>query len=148
MDLSVFEQWIPWALAIVGLGFAGLQLRASRKIARGEFLLGLDEMFEMHHKVHRRLRPGGDWSDSGEGPTTADDWIAVERYMGLFERIQMLIEDNTISLKTIDRLYGYRLINIIDNKHIHEAKLVREKAGWQDFINLRDAILSRRGQEI
>ena len=46
----------------IGLIYAGCQLRASRKIARGGFLLRMDELFREHNEVHVRLRPGGVWA--------------------------------------------------------------------------------------
>ena len=55
-----------------GLIVAGRQLRASneqvlvsQRIAQGEFLLHLDQIFRYHDKVHRKLRPGGEWGKEG-----------------------------------------------------------------------------------
>lgn len=129
----------------VGLVYAGIQLRASKKIARGEFLLHLDELFHQHQDVHTRLRPGGAWSSSGNGPSSVEDWVAVEKYMGLFERIKVLIDDGIVDLATIDRLYGYRVLNIITNDVIKKAKLEGETNNyWQDFIGLYEALEKRR----
>jgi len=128
-----------------GLVYAGIQLRASKKIARGEFLLRLDEMFQQHNETHTRLRPGGIWASAGKGPATNEDWIAVEKYMGLFERIKVLMDDGIVDLATIDRLYGYRVFNLVANDIIRTVKLegkVREY--WQDFIELHRALEKSR----
>lgn len=118
-----------------GLIFAGWQVRVARRVAEGEFLLKLDEMFRHHQDVHLALRQGK-WSDGVSGPETNKEWAAVDAYMGLFERVYILIKRKIIDKKTVDRLYGYRIEKIVDNDTIRQAKLVQERGKWQDFIAL------------
>ncbi len=125
-------------LALFGLFYTARQLEASQKTARGEFLLHLDELFYQHDKVHRLLRPGGDWADGESGPVTNDDWILVEKYMGLFERVKVLVDDGLIDIDTVYKLYGYRVFNIVDNEIICQRKLDEEANSWGKFIELRD----------
>jgi hypothetical protein len=119
----------------IGLIFAGYQLRDSRRVAQGEFLLQLDEMFRHHQEVHLALRQG-DWSDGVSGPETNEEWAAVDAYMGLFERVYILIERKIIDKEIVDRLYGYRVRNIVTNDPIRQAKLVEAREYWTDFIKL------------
>ena len=62
--------------------------------------------------------------------------------MGLFERIKVLVDNRIIDLKTVDRLYGYRITNIVKNKKIKTGKLENPetKEGWQNFIELSSAL--------
>ena len=133
----------------VGLIYAGIQLRASEKVAQGDFLLRLDVAFWRHYKIHKLLRPGGDWSVPGKGPECAEDWADVEAYIGLFERVKVLVDDRIIDLETVNRLYGYRINNIVQNKIISTEKCLtspeewshlpdeeRKKHGWFDFMEL------------
>lgn len=128
--------------AIVGLWYAGNQLHASRLSARGTFLLDLDEAFLRHLDVYSRLRPGddgqspGSWAEPGHGPDTAAEWMAVEQYMGLFERIEVLIEGGVLDAGITNRLYGYRVRNIVANDRIRNKLLVDGAAGWTDFLSL------------
>jgi len=131
-------------MTALGLMYTGYQIRGSKKTARGEFLLHLDEIFQQHKDIHKRLRPGGIWGDGQTGPTDVDEWIALESYMGLFERINILIEDRIVDIDTIDRLYGYRIINISENRIVREAKLEKKSDYWQDFIKLRNKITKIR----
>jgi hypothetical protein len=124
-----------------GLWFVWRQLRDARRIAQGEFLLRLDEMFRYHDKVHRRLRRGGEWYSQGEGPNSVEEWADVDSYMGLFERIKILIDNKVVDLETINALYGYRLDNILANNKIKQEKLEKdEKDKWCDFIKLCKAL--------
>src|SRR5689334_11331932 len=120
------------ALIIAGLGLiltgigsltAGTQLRASQRVAAGQFLLSLDQMLlDQHNEVHQRLRPGGKWEGTEDGPSTAEEWIMVERYMGLFERIQTLLDYDLLEIQAVDSFYGYRILNIVANKKILDSK--------------------------
>jgi hypothetical protein len=135
-------------IAAVGLIYVGKQLRESKKIARAEFLLRLEELFQEHTEVHTRLRPGGDWADGSKGPSTSEEWVKVERYMGLFERIQVLIDDRIVDLDAVDRFYGYRVLNIVDNPIIRQAKLEGERAKyWKNFIKLQRALEERHRKQ-
>jgi hypothetical protein len=132
------------ALVVPSLIYAAVQLRESQKVARGDFLLRLDGVLNEHNEIHTRLRPGGVWTKPGSGPESVEDWVAVERYMGLFERIYVLVESGIVDVETIARLYGYRVFNIVANERIRHAKLEREAAAWSDFIALWKSLESRR----
>ena len=96
------------------LRYAANQIEQSKKIARAEFLLRLEDLFHDHLETHSRLRPGGEWAKE-DGPTSPSDWIKVEKYLGLFERINVLVNDGIIDLNYVDDFYGYRVINLARN---------------------------------
>ena len=129
-------------LTCMGLLYTAEQIRRARNVSQAEFLLRLDEQFREHLDVHIKLRPGGDWHKQGYGPETREDWVAVEMYMGLFERIYVLVDSKIISQEIINHLYGYRLTNIVKNDIIREGKLENPatKSGWSDFIKLVDLL--------
>lgn len=114
------------------------QLQASRAIAHGDFLLRLDEAFQRHAKVHMLLQPQFEWGNNKSGPASPEDWFLVTSYMGLFERVNFLIQSEIEELAIIDKLYGYRIYNIVANNVIRRAKLEdREIARyWEGFIQL------------
>ena len=64
--------------------------------------------------------------------------------MGLFERVKALIDDKIIDLDTVNRFYGYRLFNIVDNEAIRKFKLEQEAEFWRDFIKLWRALDKHR----
>jgi hypothetical protein len=137
MQLGDALATVAIALTTAGLVYAGLQLRDAKRSARGQFLLALDERFERHAEVHYRLRVGGDWARASDsGPQEPAEWIAVEMYMGLFERVDLLVRDGLISLTAVDDLYGYRLLNLVANPVIRQEKLIRDADWWRLFIHL------------
>jgi len=114
------------------------QLRHSRAIAHGDFLLRLDEAFQRHTKVHMLLQPDFEWGNNKGGPASAEDWFLVTSYMGLFERVNFLIESEIEELAIVDKLYGYRVYNIVANNVIRRAKLEDKEIAryWEGFIEL------------
>lgn len=132
MNPSDYIAGVGALLTGIGLIYAGLQVRLSRKIARAQFLLQLDTMFREHKQVENKLR--GEWATSG--PQTPEEWIAVEDYMGLFERVQAMIDDGIIDLKSFDLMYGYKMFYIVRNKEIYEHKIVERSDQWVLFISL------------
>jgi hypothetical protein len=132
-------------VALFAALYAAKQLQTARKIAHGQFLLDLDEAFVRHRDIHMRLRPRGLWADGKTGPMSSDEWIATESYMGLFERIKVLLDNGVIDFEVFCRLYGYRMSNIVANPRIREEKLIRQKGAWQDFIELWNKV-ERRNQ--
>jgi hypothetical protein len=119
------------------------QLKRQTLTARGQFLLSLHERFREHDPIHLRLRSRSTdfawWAD--DQPTRAE-WAAVEAYMGLFERVWVLVKDGSIDIEVIDRLYGYRVRNIVKNDRIRAAKLENSALArdWVDFIELWRAL--------
>ena len=127
--------------ALASLIYAGFQLRATKRSAQGGFLLRFDQMLDRYDEVHKRLRPGGCWAS---GRIEDHEWPDIERYMGLFERIKVLIDDGFIDLEIFDRLYGYRIDNIRINPQIKEEKLIKRAYGWKYFIELAEALDQHR----
>jgi hypothetical protein len=103
MDFGDAATAIGLILTAAGLVYAGRQLQLQRRLARGDFILRLEEMLASHNDVHRRLdAPGGrSWQP------TEEDWPAVEAYMGTFERIELLVRSGILDLETVDNLYAY-----------------------------------------
>ncbi len=114
------------------------QLKNSRTIAYLDFLLRVDEAFQRHQEVHQLLQPAFAWGNNKGGPKSAEDWFKVTSYMGLFERINFLLEIGIEQLGMVDKFHGYRMYNIVSNDIIRQAKLEDKQiaAYWEEFIRL------------
>jgi len=114
------------------------QLRQSQALGHGDFLLRLDQALERHVKVHMLLQPDFAWGKNNGGPESPDDWFLVTSYMGLFERLNFLVESGIEELAIVDKLYGYRVYNLVSNDIIRRKKLEDEERApyWEEFIKL------------
>lgn len=127
--------------AVIGLFYAVVQLQKNARIAEGQFLIELTKMFAEHEDVHIKLRPAGDWRNGKANPDTVKDWTAIDNYMGLFERCEILMRQKTLDPSVFAVLFGYRLTNILSQPAIVEKKLVGgERKYWGDFIRLLDRL--------
>jgi hypothetical protein len=105
------------------------QVAVTRQQTKGQFLLALDEQFDASNSVAMRLIQEPDFVPRGE------EWIDVWRLMGVFERINIMVEDGILDAPLVDRLYGVRLLILIGNNAVFEHV---KSAGteWQDFIDI------------
>ncbi len=66
--------------------------------------------------------------------------------MGVFERVNLLVDRKLIKIEVVDRFYGYRYDNIDANPAIHQAKLEEERGSWTDFLALGEKLDRSRKQ--
>ena len=123
-------------LTFIALIYTAIQIRTRRKISQGQFWLEIEKMFFHHDDIHNKLRPEGEWTVSGSGPITNEEWASVEDYMGLFEHCELLLRKKLLDWETFNLIFSYRLYNILSNKIIVEQKLVKEKKLWKAFLRL------------
>ena len=122
----------------VGVFYAALQLRMSQKAAREEFLLHMFELLQHFNPVHLRLQEGT-WSDD----ESEEEWMELNRYMGLIEHIKLLIDDGFLSVRTVDRLFSHRVHAIVTNPSVRRRNLEERKEIWRDFHELWGALQSQ-----
>lgn len=69
-------------------------------------------------------------------PKSVADWEKVEDYMGVFEHCKIMLRKRLVDGETLGLIFSYRLHNIVANRIIADAKLLREGKSWQAFIGL------------
>jgi hypothetical protein len=125
------------------LRVAVAQREAQNRAVQAQTLLAFDQMLDRHQEVHKKLRPGGEWAGE-ETELEAADWAEIERYMGLFERAKILIDDGFLKPEEFDHLYGYRVRNICANPTIRREKLEKRSYGWLYFLDLVELLEANR----
>lgn len=131
------------ATLVIALGTVGSLLYISRQVnvtrqqTKGQFLLALDAQFEKNNDVMRRLI-----NEKGFTPV-GDEWPDVWKLMSVFERINIMVEDNILDIGLVDRLWGFLLLKIVANEAIYD-RVAASGTEWQDFIDLCHAIAEQR----
>lgn len=141
-EISLFWSGLTALATVIGLIFVSYQFNESRKTSRAVFLLSLDERFREYSDLNNQLQiRSNTWhplqpSMNGEKIIHPGfDFDLLFTYLGLFERIKLLIDDGTLKLTEIDRLYGYRVRHITKNDYLFN--FVKDNPqNWQDFIKL------------
>lgn len=140
------------ALAVVAIAVAAAAvwlswraLKSAEQAAYADMLLRLDDRARTFDEIHRKLRPGGAWADGLDGPKCGDEWADVDGYMGLFERMNFLVDRKLIAIDYVEEFYGYRYDNIVAHRGIRSAKLEgEERASWGNFEELGERLRAYR----
>jgi hypothetical protein len=141
MTITDFATLILAIATTTSLIYISRQVRVTRQQTKGEFLLALDDQFEKTNRVTLQLV-----NDPTFKPTS-DDWIEIFRLMSVFERINIMVEDEILDAALVDRLHGFRLLNLIANDDVF-ARVQASGADWQDFIDLCYAVADHRMQMV
>jgi hypothetical protein len=114
-------------------------LGSSRDVALGQLLLTFDELLLQYVDVHTRLHPSSpDSAWTLRDPPSPHEQIRIETYMGLFERLFILIDRETVPVDIAHRFYEYRVGNLVHNEWVLERKLREKARGWSEFLALCD----------
>src|SRR6266536_3969410 len=115
--LGAISGLLTIAVVVFALWYTSKQVKLGRdqrrhvpRSALGQFLLQLDEAMQRHQAAHLNLRPGGEWHNTTDRPAD-NEMPAAIAYMGLFERIKIMIDLKLVPANVVNRLYGYRIGN-------------------------------------
>ena len=133
---------VATALSLIFIAISAIaswtQIHKQKKLSVANTHLKLREMFCETNRliVHSNLRSGGLWAKENNNPTTQEDWIIVEDYLGLFELCEKLLEDKTLDENLFFISYAYRIENILKHKYIMEQKIYNNNENWKLFKDL------------
>ncbi len=137
--------------AVISLTYIARQVRNTHKTSRAQFLLELHTKFQHYTEIYdvlEKIRTLNS-THSTQDPIAEISplWIYVFDYMGIFERIQIMVEDDIIPLEQVDRLYLYRVQWLVENPAIL-ARLQSEPDVWLDFIRLCKSLADRERRKL
>jgi hypothetical protein len=138
---SVFASLATGIGVLVALVFGIFEVRAasrnqqeSKRSNQMQALISFDQMLENYHHIHTALRPGGDLCK--KEALSHQERVDIERYMGLFERAKVFLDDNYLTVDRFKNLYGYRMHNLANQPWVRKAKLIDNHKGWAYFLML------------
>jgi hypothetical protein len=119
---------------LIGILFVWQQVRASRRVAQGEFILRLGQLLAEHESASRLLVDGQWKPETGDKNDVA--MIDMVRYMEMFYQMKVLIDYQMIEPDVFQRLFGYRLYFVVMNDYIYKEQLLKNGQWWPDTIAL------------
>jgi hypothetical protein len=125
---SNLVQVIALPLALLGLWLAWSQVRKAANTAHAELILAIDATLESHLSIREQIRQG--WQ-----PKSPGDRNAVRRYVGVFERVGILLKLGEVQLGTVDQLYGDRVAKLLNNDGAR-AVVTDDPEACRDFVFL------------
>lgn len=120
------------------------QLAEARSIAQAQLLLAFDSRLMEFDNVHASLRDNEAWDEEDEESKKLPDgieWVQLDSYLGVFERMNKMVDDGLMQLDLVDAFYSYRLENIVTSNRIRQAKFSDapdsdSREDWTGFISL------------
>lgn len=118
---------IAAALAtIAALIYAGQQLKHSRHVATADLLLRIDELLTQYNDIHEQLIVSQFLSRNPHLPQPANGGESLvstfqkNSYMGLLERVNILMETGLLDIETVHHLYEHRVQTLAQDPEVCE----------------------------
>jgi hypothetical protein len=139
MTIAEFGSIALAFVTTISLIYVSRQVNATRLQTKGEFLVALDRQLADYTEIGLKLVRNRQMSP------TRDEWLEIIGYLGVFERMNIMVEDDILDIDMVDRLFGSRLILLLTNNAIYDM-VQSSGAEWQDFIHLCRLIADHRQQ--
>ena len=119
---------IATAIGIIGVFFGLLmtvyQIREARKTSRGQFLHDIECDAQRFHSLFKHLLPvDKELTDDLRNEIKADE-LLIFSALAFFEKVQLLIDNGSIDLKSVDITFGGRFFIIVHSKIVQSTVLL------------------------
>jgi len=132
---------IGLAVAAIGLLIASMQMRVAQKVARAQFLHELEKDAQRFQSVYGHLLPIGNSppeKDVKDGTAGLErDMLVLFSALAFFEKVHLLIQNESVDLPAIDSLFGGRFFMLVHSP-LTQALILRRPEYTPYFEALRD----------
>lgn len=108
------------ATAAFGIFTFWFEMRKTKEIAEGEFILKLNNCFIENSTLNEFYK-----HLYFNEKITDDDWVSLITYLTFFETLYVLIKRNIISIRIIDDLFANRFFILTSNLQVQERDLLK-----------------------
>lgn len=117
--------------AIIGAVSVWFQMKRSKDMAEGEFILSLNTSFNENPDI-RML-----YSKLCQGvPLVEDDRVAIVDYLTFFETMLLLLRRNVLDMKLMDDLFRYRFTIAVTNADVQQMELIPDAKYYRNIYTL------------
>lgn len=105
-----------------------------------ELLFAIDHQLAPYDALNAALSPGGRF-DNATAALTADDERHLIRYMGFFERIDVMVENGLLPIEVVQSFYRTRLQRLANHPELVGPILMRDgRAAWTHLYTLCERV--------
>lgn len=137
---SELKETIATITAIFAAMAVFIQIRDSKNLSTGEFVLSLQQEFSSDGGYGTRtfLKCWKDYSvEKKEGKSTTSfteaDQEDVVNYLTFLESLYLMLQKNVISIEMLDELFGRRFFVIVNNREIQKFEL---EVNYKYYLNI------------
>jgi len=117
--------------AVIGALAIWFEIRRSKEIAQGEFVLTLNNSYSGNKDIKELYRK----LISGE-PLSEDDLPNIVEYLTFFETIYLLLKRDVVKMDVINDLFAYRFFLAVNNPDIQRLELVKDDQYYRNIFRL------------
>lgn len=101
-----------------------IQIKGARELATGEFVLSLQAEYSANEK-HTELfvKCWRELKEDREAKFNDEDDVNILDYLTFFESMYIMVNNNTLSMKMLDELFGRRFFMVVNSIKIQEKDL-------------------------
>lgn len=118
--------------AVIGVVLLAVEISQSRKITEADFIADLNASFVTNEDYKRAYTMFENY-DFENLPDLDMENIHISNYLTFFETFQLLLESETLSMRQLNDLFGYRFFLAVHNPYVQRQKLVKSP---ENFVNL------------
>ncbi len=128
---SRLQDVVVAATTVVGAVAIWFQMKRSKDMAEGEFILMLNDSFSANEdikSVYSKL--------ISEAPLVEEDRTAIVEYLTFFETIHLLMQRDVADLKLLDDLFRYRFLIAVNNPQVQDMELLPDARYYRNIYTL------------
>lgn len=118
--------------AVIGVILLAVEISQSRKITEADFIADLNASFVTNEDYKKAYTMFENY-DFENLPDLDMENIHISNYLTFFETFQLLLESETLSMRLLNDLFGYRFFLAVHNPYVQRKKLVKSP---ENFVNL------------
>ena len=112
--------------AAIGLVMTAIQIRAAGKTSRGQFLHDLEGDAQRFQPLFKYLLPADrPVTDKLRKALQADELLLFSA-LNFFEKVQLLVQNGSVELKSVDRLFAGRFFLIVHSPLVQSLVLLNQ----------------------
>ncbi|MBE6514910.1 MAG: hypothetical protein E7Z69_07780 [Thermoplasmata archaeon] len=117
--------------AVVGALAIWFELRRSKELAQGEFVVNLNNSFSKNDDIKALYRKLID-----REPLTEEDRAGVVEYLTFFETVYILISREVVAIDIINDLFAFRFFTAVNNQDVRDMELVTDRIYYRNVYRL------------
>ncbi len=128
---SIAGDFLVSVTAVVGALAIWFELRRSKELAQGEFVVNLNNSFSVNDDVkslYKKLIDGA--------PLTEEDRMGVVEYLTFFETVYILISREVVKIDIINDLFAFRFFTAINNQDLRDMELITDRQFYRNIYRL------------
>lgn len=121
--------------AIMGAIAIFYEMKRTKDLAEGEFILSLDQQFSSRESFSDLFMSC--WCDKAEGSeetiTYEKDKNVLLNYLTFFETVYVMVESNVMEISLVDELFARRFFAVVNNQQVQNQDLI---VNYKHYINI------------